>query len=167
MGAISRKSLEGAIRSELHVLGEQVIDENLKRGLDAYDAFAPYAGRATESAELRADEAVGPDWVDVPNDDATLGAPDIHRAATSVEVRTGLWRTLRPVIDRELCHGCHWVCVTFCPDGAITADAEGAPQIDYDHCKGCLVCAEVCPPHAIRAVPERGAADAAEQGASS
>jgi Pyruvate/2-oxoacid:ferredoxin oxidoreductase delta subunit len=27
------------------------------------------------------------------------------------------------------------------------------PRIDLDHCKGCLVCVAVCPPHAIRAVP--------------
>ena len=164
VGSISRQALEGAVRAELHALGERVVDENLKRALDAYDVFAPHTGRVTESAELRADEVGPPDWVDVPSDDATLGAPDIHAAGTSVEVRTGLWRTLRPVIDRELCHGCHWVCVTFCPDGAITADADGAPQIDYDHCKGCLVCVAVCPPHAIHAIPERDAAAPAQEG---
>jgi pyruvate ferredoxin oxidoreductase gamma subunit len=47
-----------------------------------------------------------------------------------------------------------WVCGTLCPDGAISADAEGRPRIDYDHCKGCLICAAVCPPHAIEALPE-------------
>jgi pyruvate ferredoxin oxidoreductase gamma subunit len=35
--------------------------------------------------------------------------------------------------------------------------------IDYDHCKGCLVCAAVCPPHAIRVEPERAAAALAEE----
>jgi pyruvate ferredoxin oxidoreductase gamma subunit len=49
------------------------------------------------------------------------------------------------------------VCTTFCPDGALGVDPTGAPRIDYDHCKGCLVCVAVCPPHAIRAVPEREA----------
>ena len=62
---------------------------------------------------------------------------------------------MRPVIDHDLCRRCTWVCSTLCPDGAIAVDAEGSPRIDYDHCKGCLVCVAVCPPHAIRAVPER------------
>jgi pyruvate ferredoxin oxidoreductase gamma subunit len=72
-------------------------------------------------------------------------------------VRTGLWRTLRPVIDYDHCKGCTWVCGTLCPDSAIQVDAEGAPRIDYAHCKGCLVCVAVCPPHAIRAIPEKDA----------
>ncbi|MHC1592315.1 MAG: 4Fe-4S binding protein [Candidatus Helarchaeales archaeon] len=28
------------------------------------------------------------------------------------------------------------------------------PEIDYDYCKGCLVCAESCPARAIEAVEE-------------
>jgi pyruvate ferredoxin oxidoreductase gamma subunit len=37
-------------------------------------------------------------------------------------------------------------------------DEAGAPRIDLDHCKGCMICAAVCPPHAIEAVSEREAA---------
>ena len=65
---------------------------------------------------------------------------------------------MRPVIDRERCRRCHWVCSTLCPDGAIAVDADGQPQIDYDHCKGCMICVAVCPPHAIAAIPEVQAA---------
>jgi pyruvate ferredoxin oxidoreductase gamma subunit len=72
-----------------------------------------------------------------------------------VQVRTGLWRTMRPVIDYDLCNRCSWVCSTFCPDSAISVDEDRTPRIDYDHCKGCMICVAVCPPHAIRAVPER------------
>jgi pyruvate ferredoxin oxidoreductase gamma subunit len=46
------------------------------------------------------------------------------------------------------------VCSTLCPDSAIRVE-DGRPVIDYDHCKGCLICVAVCPPHAIRAEPER------------
>jgi pyruvate ferredoxin oxidoreductase gamma subunit len=42
---------------------------------------------------------------------------------------------------------------TFCPDGAINVK-DNLPDIDYDHCKGCLVCVAQCPPHAIAAIPE-------------
>jgi pyruvate ferredoxin oxidoreductase gamma subunit len=31
---------------------------------------------------------------------------------------------------------------------------EGRPVIDYEHCKGCLVCVAVCPTHAVEARPE-------------
>jgi pyruvate ferredoxin oxidoreductase gamma subunit len=31
---------------------------------------------------------------------------------------------------------------------------DGTPQIDYDHCKGCMVCLAQCPPHAISAIAE-------------
>jgi pyruvate ferredoxin oxidoreductase gamma subunit len=44
-----------------------------------------------------------------------------------------------------------------CPDSAIKVTAEGFPEIDYDHCKGCMVCVAVCPTHAINAVPEHAA----------
>ena len=85
--------------------------------------------------------------------------------ANSVQVRTGLWRTMRPVIDLARCNRCTWVCGSFCPDSAIAVDEEGYPRIDYDHCKGCLICVAVCPPHASRAVPEHEAqAEESERG---
>jgi pyruvate ferredoxin oxidoreductase gamma subunit len=134
-----------------------VVVDNLERARQAYAAFESEADSVEEGAELE-QAGAGPDWIDVPLDPAAVAAPDVHARATSVEVRTGLWRTMRPVIDPEHCHGCTWICSTFCPDGAIHADAEGRPEIDYDHCKGCLVCVAVCPPHAIGALPEREAA---------
>ena len=160
VGAISRASLERALREELAELGEGVLAESRARALAAFDAFAEQAGSVREgpAAESRLDER--PDWIELPADEAALAAPDVHAAANSVEVRTGLWRTLRPVIDHDLCHRCVWICGTFCPDAAIRTDAQGRPEIDYDHCKGCLVCVAVCPPHAIRAIPERDAASA-------
>jgi pyruvate ferredoxin oxidoreductase gamma subunit len=89
-----------------------------------------------------------------------VSAPDIFAGLTSVEVKTGLWRTMRPVIDYDRCNRCWWVCSTFCPDSAIHVNDEGYPEIDYDHCKGCLVCVAKCPPHAISAVAEHEAAQA-------
>jgi pyruvate ferredoxin oxidoreductase delta subunit len=62
--------------------------------------------------------------------------------------KTGTWRTFRPMIDRARCTRCN-VCWKFCPDVAITLDAEGWPVIDYDHCKGCGICEVECAPRAI------------------
>jgi pyruvate ferredoxin oxidoreductase gamma subunit len=67
---------------------------------------------------------------------------------------TGLWRTLRPVVDFTQCHRCPWVCSTACPDGAIGLGEHGYPRIDLEHCKGCMVCVLACPWHAMTAAPE-------------
>ena len=94
-----------------------------------------------------------PAWIELGVDEAALSAPAVHAVANSVQVRTGLWRTLRPIIDYDRCGRCWWVCSTLCPDSAINV-AQGTPTIDYDHCKGCMICVGVCPPHAIDTVPE-------------
>jgi pyruvate ferredoxin oxidoreductase gamma subunit len=158
VGVVSRASLEGALREEIGPLGERAVAASLSRALRVWEQLESRSGCVPEGPEDAADVSERPDWIDLPFDPARVSAPDVFGVATSVRVRTGLWRTMRPVIDRDVCRGCAWICSTFCPDGAIGVDATGAPLIDYDHCKGCLVCVAVCPPHAIRAVPERAAA---------
>ncbi len=56
--------------------------------------------------------------------------------------------------DDARCRRCAWICSTLCPDSTISSNAEGYPEIDYAHCKGCLICLANCPHHAIRAVLE-------------
>jgi len=157
-GAVSRAALDTAVREEVAELGPAAVAASLAAAGAAWERMAPHAGCVVEGGAPRADALPAPAWVDLPLDPVSMAAPDVFAAATSVEVRTGLWRTMRPVIDPEHCHRCTWVCTTFCPDGAIGVDEAGAPRIDYEHCKGCLVCVAVCPPHAIRVVPEREAA---------
>jgi len=159
VGVVSRVHLEQAISEEAASFGEEVLAKNLERALASYDAMSPYPGIVSEGVEVAAHGYIAPEWIDLPFEEAHISAPHIHAATTSVEVRTGLWRTMRPVIDYERCNRCIWVCSTLCPDSAIGVDAQGAPQIDYDHCKGCLVCVAVCPPHAIHAIPERAATE--------
>ena len=159
VGVIARESLERAVDEEIEPLGVAALDAAREHALAAYDRMAAHHGVVREG-DATAGEP--PAWIELPFESARLSAPDITRPATSVQVRTGLWRSHRPVIDPERCHRCSWICTTFCPDGAIAADADGAPQIDYDHCKGCMVCVAVCPPHAIAAVPEREARAAEE-----
>ncbi len=158
LGVISRAALERALRTELRALGEAALTANLDEAFSAFDAMAAHEGVVHEGAAISARAYEAPDWTELPFEPARVAAPDIFAPATSVQVRTGLWRTMRPVIDYAHCHRCVWVCSTLCPDSAIHVRADGAPEIDYDHCKGCLVCAAVCPPHAIQAVPEHEAA---------
>ena len=161
-GVIRNAALADALRAELGAHGEAVVAQNLKQALAAYDAMQAHAGSVVEGGAIAATDYAMPEWVDLPFEAARIAAPDVFAPGTSVQVNTGVWRTLRPVIDYDLCHRCAWVCSTLCPDSAIQVRADGAPQIDYDHCKGCLICVTVCPPHAIRAVPEREAQRAEE-----
>lgn len=165
LGVIKRETLSRAIHDELAELGSAVVEKNLAKALAAFDRMAPHTGIVTVSEKISALHYQSPAWIDLPFEDARVSAPAIHAAATSVEVKTGLWRTLRPVIDYAHCNRCWWVCSTFCPDGAISVDDTAQPHIDYDHCKGCLVCVAQCPPHAISAIPEQLAQRQAMAGA--
>jgi pyruvate ferredoxin oxidoreductase gamma subunit len=154
-GVIARESLGRAVREEVARYGSAaVLDMNLRQALGAFDAMAPHAGQVGEGGQLAAEGYAPPDWIDLPFEDARTAAPDIRAALTSELADTGLWRTLRPVIDHAHCNRCTWICGTLCPESAIRVDAAGRPDIDYAHCKGCSICVAVCPPHAIRAVPE-------------
>ena len=153
VGVISRSSLEQAICDELAHLGKTAVTRNLVKALEPYDLMASHAGCVAPGKGISAIDYLKPDWVDLPFEAAVVSAPAVFASTTSERVRTGLWRTMRPVIDHRICSRC-WLCSTYCPEGAITIDEEGCPRIDYDHCKGCLVCMVQCPSHAIGSLPE-------------
>jgi pyruvate ferredoxin oxidoreductase gamma subunit len=153
LGVIDRDALAGAIAEELADLGSDIVAQNCDSALGAYDAMGSNHGVVKEGTAVAADAYTAPAWIELPFDEARISAPDIRAVANSVQVRTGLWRTMRPVIDYDHCKKCWWVCSTLCPDSAIEVK-DDTPIIDYDHCKGCMVCVGVCPPHAIQGIPE-------------
>jgi pyruvate ferredoxin oxidoreductase gamma subunit len=159
-GVISAGALEQAVRQELAHLAAPALEANVETALAAYAGMAEHEGSVAAGREVVAEGYRPPDWVELPFEEARVSAPAIHAAATSDLAETGLWRTLRPIIDHDRCSRCWWVCSTLCPDSAIRVGEGGRPEIDYAHCKGCLVCVAVCPPHAIRAVPETEAQEA-------
>jgi len=68
-----------------------------------------------------------------------------------------------PAYENELCINCA-ECDTVCPDLCFVwdeqVDAKGRPQmflqgIDYQYCKGCLKCVEVCPTEALKSMLEQ------------
>jgi len=159
LGIISREHLQQAIEQELVDQHRRVVvDKNIEYGLHAFDAMQSHKGCVKQGQPVGLSNYQHPDWYTLPFEAARIAAPAIHAALTSEKSRTGLWRTMRPVIDYQRCNRCWWVCSTFCPDGAINVTTGHYPQIDYDHCKGCMVCVTQCPPHAIRSVAETDAA---------
>ena len=77
-------------------------------------------------------------WKDIP-----LGGM-IPEPGTSHEYNTGNWRTFRPIHDEQKCINC-MRCWIMCPDSAIMVEEGKVVGIDYDHCKGCGICAFECP----------------------
>lgn len=74
---------------------------------------------------------------------------------TAFEYETGSWRSFRPVRDSEKCINC-LECWFSCPDSAIKVEDGKFKEFDLTHCKGCGICAKVCPPKvsAITMKPE-------------
>ncbi len=158
LGVVSPQTLKTAVETELADFPTKIITENVEGALKAYEAVSDNAGCVTERPALSAQQSMAPRWIDLPHEDADISAPAIHHGMTSVQVRTGLWRTVRPVLNKDACNKCTWVCGSFCPDGVISVDAEEFPEIDFDQCKGCMICVVQCPKHALVPVPESEAA---------
>ena len=86
------------------------------------------------------------------SDDFPRGAV-IPEAGNSQYYVTGGWRSERPYRSEEKCTQC-LICWIVCPDTSINVEDEKVTTFDYDHCKGCGVCANECPFDAITMVPE-------------
>ncbi len=71
-------------------------------------------------------------------------------------LKTGDWRTQRPVINKDVCNACG-ICMVFCPPQCI--DYADGYVIELEYCKGCGICARECPKKAITMTPEGEYAD--------
>ena len=69
---------------------------------------------------------------------------------SSKNVKTGSWRTYKPILDKEKCTKC-LTCWKYCPDVAIDIVDE-YPVVNYDYCKGCGICSEECPKKCIKMI---------------
>lgn len=163
LGLVEAGTLTEAVTRELAPLGAATVSANLDVALRAYRAMADQAGMVQEGNDPPVTAGTAPHWIDLAAEDVPLSAPVILAAMTSEIVQTGLWRGKRPVIDRDRCRRCWWICSTLCPDGAIQVDEEKRPVIDYHHCKGCMVCMAQCPARAITAEPEGEATGGADR----
>lgn len=83
--------------------------------------------------------------------DAWPGSPQF--AAGHLAVSNRSWRKQWPAIDLAPCNKCN-LCLLYCPDAAIVANADGFPVVDEDWCKGCGICAVECPKQCVQMVDE-------------
>lgn len=70
------------------------------------------------------------------------------------DFKTGDWRNKKPVHLEEKCKHC-MLCVPCCPEDCIVHNQDDKMLgFDYTQCKGCGVCAKVCPFKAIEMINE-------------
>src|SRR4030043_264368 len=100
---------------------------------------------------MKPKQAKNPDakkgWKEIP--EGTL----VLEPGSSLKYKTGEWRTFRPETDFKKCIQC-LVCWINCPDACIIVKNQKKIGVNLDYCKGCGVCAEVCPVKCIKMVEE-------------
>ena len=77
----------------------------------------------------------------------------IKEPGSSKRFETGDWRTERPILDLERCIHCMF-CWIYCPDSSVKVEDGKMEGFLYEYCKGCAICADVCPTKAITMVRE-------------
>ena len=85
----------------------------------------------------------------------------VDKPGSSRKNKTGSWRTFKPIIT-DKCVACG-ICVQYCPEACMeikdvkgtktkTGTLKGTSKkvvVNYDFCKGCLICMGECPHKAI------------------
>jgi 2-oxoacid:acceptor oxidoreductase delta subunit (pyruvate/2-ketoisovalerate family) len=145
------------------------------RGLDASDTLAhiqvgssnrivsslKYLALLTEHSVERTEEVVTYDKLELDVlEPATTIEPDmLEGALDKVDLRFVSADDVKHVLDETArcfscgrCNNCD-NCWVYCPDAVISREGGGY-EIDYSYCKGCQLCAAVCPRNVISIIEE-------------
>ena len=172
-----KRAIEGYMPAKLHEKNKRVVDaaleavgktclasaEGIPATASASQVNAPVSRETVEGESALAPASRGkaliPTLQTAALDPADFAHTTCYDGGYLVAKNAG-WRNMRPVLDAEKCTGC-LQCYLYCPDGCVfrsahqVADAaDAAVAIDYDFCKGCGVCVEVCRFGALVMVPE-------------
>ena len=165
MGFPSLPSIREAFETQLG----KAVEENFAAVKEAYEvAVVIPAKRVDASAKPKGIISTTSAFLTGPYE--IVGWREVNKAGavfpgSSFPYATGGWRIEKPIIDHSKCIMCR-KCWLYCPDDAIIeawAEREGPRgrkfrmkviDFDYQYCKGCGVCAEVCPTGAIQMVRE-------------
>lgn len=147
---MSLESLEAALRKALSRMKPETIEKNveaLHRGRAETQTLEPDPEALRHYEGKRVQEELPP-YRELP-----------PGGVVTQEIReypeTGGWRNERPTFHEDLCVNC-LLCWVHCPEPAILTDHQIMAGFDYRYCKGCGICAAVCPTGAIVMVEERG-----------
>jgi len=68
--------------------------------------------------------------------------------------KTGPWRTeSRPKYLKKNCIACN-MCLQACPEACISGQGKNTYDFDPNYCKGCGICAYICPKQDIIMIKE-------------
>jgi len=92
------------------------------------------------------EEVLQQSWLETPRGGHVL------EAGNTETYNTGAWGTFKPVLTDRCIHCL--LCWVLCPDSAILVEEDKIAGFNELHCKGCGICAEICPEkyHAIEMV---------------
>lgn len=120
---------------------ERVVQGNIKAINRAYEEVVISEKGKVEGKKVKFEGEIKKGWKDIP--EGCL----IIEPGNAQNYNTGSWKTFKPVWKEEKCIQC-FNCWIMCPDNAIKTENGKVTGIHYELCKGCSICAAVCPPKA-------------------
>jgi pyruvate ferredoxin oxidoreductase delta subunit len=80
--------------------------------------------------------------------------PKVSKPGKSRDNKTGSWRMgKRPKFLQKNCIDCK-MCLIMCPEGCISGEGKNTFNCDLEYCKGCGICALLCPKKDIEMISE-------------
>lgn len=149
-GIVSLTYILQAIKDKFgEKLGERAGALNVETAEAAYKASR--LGRCKGDRPLVKKASWLPPWEEIPLGTAlpvaTMGEVVVG-PGSSWQNLTGTWRVQSPMYMKEKCVRC-LRCWWSCPEGTIKRQADDYMRWDYRYCKGCGICANICPASAI------------------
>lgn len=160
LGALARVfdviSLESILNAIMNRFGEKLGHQsgvmNAEAARIAY--LRTKIGRCSARRQLAKTKVWLPAWYEIPPGNA-LPQHAIEGVligpGSMVQNYTGTWRTLTPHYTKDKCIRC-LRCWFSCPEGCIERMEDDYERWDYRYCKGCGICAQVCPVNAIEMI---------------